>query len=91
MIMWRTTYCPVSDSDFDQSLLEHRKHAGYGRVIMPRLFKVALSQNDVTKPVEHSLAYIEEFWPYNPAITDSLDNEYGCSLMYSTLTDRTYY
>ena len=96
--MCRTPYCPVLDSDFDLSLPLHRKHAGYDRVIM--MFKVALAPNHDTRPVEHSLTYIEEFWPYNPANTDSLHDEYGCSvnkqphicsLMYSTSSGLTYY
>jgi hypothetical protein len=89
MIMWRTPYCPVADSDFDPSLPLHRKHAGYGRVVL--LFKVALSPNQNTKPVEHSLAFIEEFWPYTPANADSLHDEYGCCMMYSTSPAPTYY
>ena len=85
MIMWRTPYCPISDDVFDLSLPEHRKHVGYGRVIL--LFKVAMAPNLHTQPTKHSLAFIEESWLNHPIDTDILDDEYGCSLMYSTTPD----
>jgi hypothetical protein len=89
MIMWRTPYCPIEDDVFDPSLPEHRKHVGYGRVIL--LFKAALSPSLHTAPTQHTLAFIEEFWPYRPIDTDILDDEYGCSLMYSTTPHACYY
>ena len=89
MIMWRTPYCPFSDDVFDPGLPEHRKHVGYGRVIL--FFQAALAPNQQTAPTEHSLAFIEEFWPYHPIQPDILDDEYGCSLVYSTTPHACYY
>ena len=79
----------MSTTDFDECVCACADCDESVRVIL--LFKAALSPNLHTAPTQHTLAFIEEFWPYRPIDTDILDDEYGCSMMYSTTPHACYY
>ena len=89
-VAWRTPYCALGES-LDPADPEHLKEVGYGRAIL--FFKCFIGPPDGSPPRLVELAFIEEFWRYTPAAahTDRLDEAHGCTLMYRTTPDRTYY
>jgi hypothetical protein len=55
------------------------------------LFKCVICQAAGVSEEEHSLAFVEELWPYTPPTEDMLQSNYACDMLYSTRPTPAYY
>ena len=55
------------------------------------LFKCGICPAPGVSEEEHSLAFVEELWPYTPPAKDVLQSMYGCDMLYSTKPTPAYY
>ena len=55
------------------------------------LFKCEIQIAEGALAEEHSVEFVEELWLYTPPCPDLLQDEYGCTMLYSTHPHPAYY
>ena len=85
--LWRPNYTEIPVSAYNPANHAHTK--GYVRLIL--LFKCEIQIAEGMRAEEHSVAFVEELWPYTPPTSDLLQDEYGCTMLYSTHPHPAYY
>ena len=84
---WRPNYIDIPRDDYDPSDPQHP--VAYVRLIM--LFKCGICPAQGVSEEEHSLAFVEELWPYTPPREDILQSKYECDMLYTTKPTPAYY
>ena len=84
---WRPTYIDIPHGEYDPSNAAHP--VAYVRLIM--LFKCGICPAAGVSEEQHSLAFVEELWPYTPPTEDMLQSNYACDMLYSTTPTPAYY
>jgi hypothetical protein len=97
-IMFVPPWCefPAGESERNMDFNQQRyiDRVSYGRLVL--VFKARIAPDIITVPIvseEKSLAFVEELWRYSPENNDAdiIRQDFGCTRLYRTHPEPTYY